>query len=118
LSCAVAALQPGALAYGALLSPQGKILSDMMIFCDADTLALDVPQSALADLMRRLSLYKLRAAVTLEESEEAVAVTFADLPGARPDPRGAGLGSRLLVPPAEAPDDPADSSAPADVLRA
>lgn len=105
LSCATETLSPGDLAYGALLSPQGKVLTDMMIFAEEDSLALDVPAAARSDLMRRLTLYRLRAAVTLEESEEAVAVTFADLPGARPDPRGEGLGARLLLPAAEAPAD-------------
>jgi len=105
LSTATDTLQPGDLAYGALLSPQGKILTDMMVFADADDVALDVPAAARAELIRRLTLYKLRAAVTLAETDEAVAVTFADRPGARPDPRGEGLGRRLIAP-ADAPEDP------------
>lgn len=98
LSCQVAALSQGALAYGALLSPQGKILCDMMVFVDDETVALDVPESARDDLMRRLTLYKLRAAVSLEATDEAVAVTFAADPAARPDPRGKGLGGRRIAP--------------------
>ncbi|MEO1102804.1 MAG: folate-binding protein [Pseudomonadota bacterium] len=97
LSVAVDTLKDGDLAYGALLTPQGKIVSDMMVFADADRLALDVPSGA-SDLMRRLTMYKLRAAVDLKETGEGVAVTFSDPPGARPDPRAATLGKRLLTP--------------------
>lgn len=98
LSCATGELEPGALAYGALLTPQGKIISDMMVFADADTVALDVPESALADLVRRLTLYKLRAAVTIAESDEIVAAGFDGADGGRADPRGPGLGERLIMP--------------------
>ncbi|MEM9222206.1 MAG: folate-binding protein [Pseudomonadota bacterium] len=96
LSVGTAEAEPGTMLYGALLTPQGKIISDMMVFVDAETVALDVPSSAASDLMRRLSMYKLRAAVALEKSDETVAVTFAPTEGARVDPRGEGLGFRLL----------------------
>ncbi|GAB5377014.1 MAG: hypothetical protein AcusKO_34760 [Acuticoccus sp.] len=100
VSCATADLAPGGLAYGALLTPQGKIITDMMIFAEDDALALDVPQAARADLMRRLSLYRLRAAVTLEEADARVAVTFEE-DGTPADPaRQGSLGGRRLVAPA------------------
>lgn len=104
VSCATDDLAPGALTYGALLTPQGKIITDMMIFAETDSLALDVPQAVRADLMRRLSLYKLRAAVTLEEADTCVAVTFAE-DGAPADPRAGNLGGRRLVAPADAAED-------------
>lgn len=104
LSVATDALKAGDLAYGALLTPQGKIVTDMMIFADEDRIALDVPAAAAADLMRRLTMYKLRAKVALEETGEGVAVTFDAVPGARPDPRAPGLGARMLVSPPAAED--------------
>lgn len=101
VSCETEDLAPGTLAYGALLTPQGKIISDMMIFAEPDAIALDVPAAARADLTRRLSLYKLRAAVTLEETAEGVAVDFGADSAAPADPRAPGLGRRLLLPPGE-----------------
>ena len=100
LSTGVKDLAPGTLAYGALLTPQGKIISDMMIFAFEDRLALDVPADAAADLERRLTMYKLRAAVTLERTGEDVGIGFGDAEpqGARPDPRAPGLGTRFLAP--------------------
>lgn len=92
LSCEVADLASGASAYGALLTPQGKIVTDVFVFAEADRIALDVPAAAADELMRRLGLYKLRAAVALERTDEAVAV------GTGPDdPRGPALGGRTIV---------------------
>ncbi|MBJ3778288.1 CAF17-like 4Fe-4S cluster assembly/insertion protein YgfZ [Acuticoccus mangrovi] len=99
LSADVEAIAPGGLGYGALLTPQGKILSDMMIHVEEDHLTLDVPTAAADDLERRFGLYKLRAAVTLARTDEVVVVS-----GEGPaDPRAAGLGGRTLMAPADAP---------------
>jgi len=97
LTVATHALAPGELRYGALLSPQGKILSDMMILVREDSVALDVPAEAAADLVKRLSMYKLRAAVSVEPGVEAVGVTFGSAPAAHEDPRAPGLPRRIIA---------------------
>ncbi len=94
LTVQVAELAPGGLAYGALLSPQGKILTDMMIFRQEDRFALDVPEEAADDVIRRLTMYKLRAAVDVARTGEHVAISADD--GA-PDPRAPGLLNRVLA---------------------
>lgn len=100
VSCRVDDVVPGDLRYGALLTPQGKIVTDMMIHAFEDRLALDVPVSAADDLVRRLTLYKLRAPVTLERSGEVVVIG-----GEGPaDPRAEGLPTRTVA--ASGPDDP------------
>ncbi|MBX9739053.1 MAG: folate-binding protein [Beijerinckiaceae bacterium] len=53
--------------FGALLSPQGKILFDFLIVEDKDGFLLDTPMAQIADLIKRLSLYRLRAKVTLRD---------------------------------------------------
>ncbi len=53
------------LVYAALLSPQGKYLADFFIHATGDSLLLDVKSSLAGALLRRLSMYRLRAKVTL-----------------------------------------------------
>jgi len=89
----------GEVAYGALLSPQGKIVADMFVWADGDGLVLDVDASRGADLLRRLSMYKLRAQVTIEDVSAAQSVLICDtrFDGALADPRLAELGWRKLA---------------------
>ena len=47
--------------YAALLSPQGKILFDFLVVRTADGFLLDVVRDKAGELVKRLSLYKLRA---------------------------------------------------------
>lgn len=57
--------------HAGLLSPQGKILFDFFVVRTADGLLLDVARETAAGLVKRLSLYKLRAAVTIKDVSEA-----------------------------------------------
>jgi hypothetical protein len=62
---------PGHAVYAALLTPQGKYLHDFFVSEatgeGADMLLLDCELGGLADLQKRLSIYKLRADVSLED---------------------------------------------------
>lgn len=91
--------------YAALLSPQGKISADMFVWAREDGLLLDVDPSRGADLLRRLSMYKLRANVALADvsSELAVALSAEPFDGAVNDPRLAALGFRAVVTKNDAP---------------
>jgi folate-binding protein YgfZ len=82
--------------YSALLSPQGKISADMFVWARADGLLLDVDPTRSADLMRRLSMYKLRANVALADLSEELDVVVSDaaFDGGVSDPRLAALGFR------------------------
>ncbi|WP_429929854.1 YgfZ/GcvT domain-containing protein [Agrobacterium vitis] len=62
-------IEPGQAAPCALLTPQGKILFDMLVYPLADGYLLEVSSDEQEALMRRLTLYKLRAAVTLTPAE-------------------------------------------------
>jgi folate-binding protein YgfZ len=105
--------------HAALLTAQGKYLHDFFIAEIGDAFYLDGEAARLADLKRRLTLYKLRAKVTIAEASEryAVAAAFGEtalgtlgLPRERGvagaidgglayvDPRLAELGARLLLP--------------------
>lgn len=105
----VAGLSPGTAAHAALLSPQGKILFDMLVLrTGEDTFLLDCPAGKTDDLVRRLTMYKLRADVRIADQSADCAI-FARWNAAEPgpvgpgaaayaDPRHPGLGERLIVP--------------------
>jgi len=95
--------------HAGLLSPQGKILFDFLVAKTADGVLLDVVHERAADLVKRLTLYKLRADVAIRDVSNDHAVLAAFGPGARldagfafPDPRLADLGWRAIVATGEA----------------
>ncbi|GAB6843218.1 hypothetical protein HNR00_002142 [Methylorubrum rhodinum] len=66
LTCNVETLPEGEARLGALLTPQGKIQFDFLVFRDgADGFKLDVTAERAADLVKRLGLYRLRAKVSI-----------------------------------------------------
>lgn len=86
-------------AYAGLLTPQGKALFDFLVWRDGADLLLDCEGAAADDLMRRLSLYRLRRRIAIAvEPELAVHWSTQPAEGAVPDPRLAGLGWRWLAP--------------------
>lgn len=105
--------------YAALLTPQGKYLHDFFVLRSGDALYLDCDAHRIEDLVRRLSRYRLRAKVTIEDAsdrfrlfalfgeaalqrvgltaDEGRAGSFAD--GiVFVDPRNAALGGRAVLP--------------------
>ena len=61
--------------WAALLTPQGKFLHEFTIFQGApEVLLLDCEAARLADLKKRLSLYKLRSKVTVTDASESFLV--------------------------------------------
>ncbi|WP_374632423.1 folate-binding protein YgfZ [Paracoccus sp. (in: a-proteobacteria)] len=96
--------------WAALLTPQGKYLADFLIVPDGERLLIDVDEGLAGDLIRRLSMYKLRSDVALEPTDIRVRRGTGDAPdGAIPDPRHPALGWRLYG--AEAGDDGSDFDA-------
>lgn len=88
---------PDDLVYAALLTPQGKYLSDFFIFRDGDgNYVLDVAAGQGEALEKRLTMYRLRRPVDLTRTPlPAAAFWGGEMPGALPDPRDSALGSRL-----------------------
>jgi len=86
------------LVYAALLSPQGKYLFDFFLARDGDGVLLDVKSDRAAALAQRLTLYKLRADVTIEATDLVVAqVLEGAVEGAYADPRDGALGQRVIA---------------------
>ncbi|MDK2760651.1 MAG: folate-binding protein [Sphingopyxis sp.] len=84
--------------WAALLTAQGKALFDFLIWGDGDDILIDCERDAADDLTKRLTLYRLRRAISIAR-EEALCVHWAlggDLGVV--DPRLLELGQRWLAP--------------------
>ncbi|KQV63910.1 folate-binding protein YgfZ [Rhizobium sp. Root1220] len=100
---------------GALLTPQGKILFDFMIWRDGDNFLIETDEGQRDALLKRLTMYKLRAAVTLSMEGDGVTVSWGgDTIGAPTDARFAKAGIHLVRRPGQ---DGSDDSATYDALR-
>ena len=97
-------LAEGEATYAALLSPQGKILFDMLVLKAGDGFLIDCAAGQRADLMKRLAMYKLRARVELAARDDlAVGVSPGEVAGSYRDPRSPEIGWRIIgAPGAEA----------------
>jgi tRNA-modifying protein YgfZ len=98
----VLTIQPGEPRFGALLTGQGKVLFDMIIWAAPDNgeeLIIDLEAARADALIQHLTKFRLRRKVTFTR-EAGLAVhwsTEADAPGSD-DPRLAALGKRWLAP--------------------
>jgi folate-binding protein YgfZ len=118
----VAKVTPAQAAFGALLTPQGKIIVDFILTAaapaDSGGFLLDCPRALAPMLAERLSFYKLRAKVTVEDLSASLAVVaiWNDLGSTEAglcyrDPRLAELGTRCILPSESAADVAADIGA-------
>ena len=90
VTCEIEALGPGDLTFGALLTPQGKVLFDFFVLREAEGYLFDTPAEARDALRQRLAFYKLRAAVAVEDDARGVVTGE----GLAPDPRSPALPGR------------------------
>lgn len=89
---------PG-IVYAALLTPQGKYLADFFVVNTGAELLLDLAEAQAEGVLKRLSLYRLRAQVQFAPSDSHVTRGLGAPPaGALPDPRHPALGWRLYGP--------------------
>ena len=109
ITCDLDRVSPHTARFGALLTPQGKILFDFLVFQAPEDIGgayyLDVLKVYAPDLAKRLGFYKLRAKVAVEDLSESLGIVAGwDAP--RPDdeaglvvedPRLPALGWRAMV---------------------
>ena len=81
-----------------LLTPQGKCLFDFLVWAEGDDLLLDCEAAAADDLIKRLSIYRLRRPIEIARDLSLAVHWSAEGSG---DPRLPGLGNRWLGPAAE-----------------
>ena len=99
----IATLEAGEAAYGALLTPQGKVLFDFFILSTDAAYLVDCARDQMAGLIQRLTMYKLRADVSIEP--DAGGKVYAIWDGTPPeaaktyaDPRCRDMGWRAIGP--------------------
>ena len=109
LTCDIERISPEKAGYGALLTPQGKIIADFVIIeapeADGGGFYLDCLVTRVAEVLKRLKLYRLRARVVIGDMSESLGIivlwgdsAVADADGlVITDPRLAALGQRALV---------------------
>jgi folate-binding protein YgfZ len=93
----VETLAPGDLRFGALLTPQGRLLFDLFLLGRDDGCWIDCAAERRADLVTRLTIYRLRAKVSVAAVDAAVFAAWgADVApqGWVRDPRLPALGFR------------------------
>ena len=83
------------LVYAALLTPQGKYMADFFLCADGDAVLLDAHTDQADMLRQRLSMYKLRADVSIEDTGLHLHRGLGDVPpDGYLDPRHAHMGWR------------------------
>jgi hypothetical protein len=84
--------------YAALLSAQGKHLFDFLVWGDSDDLLLDCEAAHADELVKRLTMYRLRRKIGIAR-DDTLGVHWSPEPreGATPDPRLPELGYRWLA---------------------
>lgn len=91
--------------YSCFLTPQGKYLADFFMYDHKGDVLLDVDQSILQNLLKRMSMFKLRSKVTLEDVSDQFSMhaiwdthVTPDIPNVHifADPRADVMGYRIL----------------------
>src|SRR5206468_7328750 len=84
--------------WAGLLTPQGKCLFDFIIWGDGDDLLLDCEAAASEDLIKRLTIYRLRRPISVELDASLAVHWSKDGDEGVADPRLSELGRRSLAP--------------------
>ena|SRR5437763_9784402 len=92
-------LAPDAALYAALLTPQGKILFDFLLYERDGTILVDCARVTAEALQKRLSMYRLRAQVEITSRGDLAVIASwnGDAKGDWRDPRLAELGYRSIA---------------------
>lgn len=72
----VETLAPGEARFGALLTPQGRLLYDMFVVANGEGAWLDVEAQHRDAIVQRLAMYRLRAKVEIAADDTPVSVRF------------------------------------------
>jgi hypothetical protein len=83
--------------WAGLLTPQGKCLFDFMVWSDGEGLLLDCEAAAAEDLIKRLTIYRLRRQIRIERDSTLAVHWSKDGEEGTADPRLPALGRRWLA---------------------
>ena len=83
--------------WAGLLTAQGKCLFDFLVWADGDDLLLDCEAETAGDLIKRLSIYRLRRPIKIERDDSLAVHWSPDGDEGVAEPRLAELGRRWLA---------------------
>src|SRR5690349_21615498 len=84
--------------WAGLLTPQGKCLFDFIVWSDGEDLLLDCEAAAAGDLIKRLTIYRLRRPISFTRDDSVAVHWSSEGDTGTADPRLAQLGRRWLAP--------------------
>jgi folate-binding protein YgfZ len=84
--------------WAGLLTPQGKCLFDFIVWSDGDDLLLDCEAEASDELIKRLTIYRLRRQIAIARDASLTVHWSKGVSNGVPDPRLLELGRRWLGP--------------------
>lgn len=98
----VTCAMPSPISFGALLTPQGKIIADFMLIDeDENSLWLDTPTKFADNLEKRLKMFRLREKITIDRTQLNSYAVFGEQAETSPfghdDPRHSTLGKRMII---------------------
>lgn len=94
----VLGLKPGEPRWGAMLTPQGKALFDLILWTDGKDVLIDCEAAQADALAKRLTLYRLRRKVAIAREDELAVHWALEAEGKPLDPRLGALGHRWIAP--------------------
>jgi folate-binding protein YgfZ len=89
-----ATMPEGTRRWAALLTPQGKVIADMILARGPEGFLLDVDAAAAPALLKRLVMFRLRAQVAIDARPDLAVFAF----DGAPDPRSADAPARSISP--------------------
>jgi tRNA-modifying protein YgfZ len=84
--------------WAGLLTAQGKILFDFLVWADGDDLLIDCERDQADALARRLTLYRLRRKIEIARDDSLAVHWSPGIDRGVPDPRLSTLGNRWIAP--------------------
>jgi folate-binding protein YgfZ len=87
--------------WAGLLTAQGKCLFDFLVWADGGDVLLDCETASVEQLVKRLSIYRLRRPISIEHDDGLAVHWSPHGDQGIPDPRLAALGRRWLAPPSD-----------------
>ena len=90
-------LAPDKSLYAAMLTPQGKFLYDLFLYDWQGGILLEYYTPKEADIIKKLTMYRLRSKVTFTPLNDYVVVAAWDGANGTPDPRDARMGARYVT---------------------
>lgn len=86
------------LLYACMLTPQGKYFADFFLKAEGSSILMDLPLVRLDEIIKKLSIYKLRSDVSFIKSPEYKVISFIeespDIALGLTDPRSSKMGAR------------------------